>query len=349
MTEALSPNTLSPNTRAILLLTTPLVAASKGAGAAADLLTAAEYRELAKRLHTLGAQPADLLAKDAEQVVAACQHVVERSRLDRLLGRGFLLSQAVEHWRARAIWVSSRADDSYPKRLKTRLKGEAPPVLYGCGRPELLGTGGLAVVGSRNVDAALVAYATNVGALAARADRTVISGGARGVDRAAMAGSIGGGGRAIGVLADSLERAALSRENRHPLMEGRLVLVSPYDPAAGFNVGHAMGRNKIVYALADAALVVEAEPNRGGTWAGATEQLGTHRWLPVFVRASGPASKGLDALLSKGASAWPEPQDPGAFAEALSAREPSAFSARQEAFAFSASSAIGELDPAGEE
>ena len=39
---------------------------------------------------------------------------------------------------------------------------------------------------------------------------------------------------------------------------GRLVLVSSYDPSARFNVGHAMQRNKAIYALAEAALIVDA-------------------------------------------------------------------------------------------
>jgi predicted Rossmann fold nucleotide-binding protein DprA/Smf involved in DNA uptake len=41
--------------------------------------------------------------------------------------------------------------------------------------------------------------------------------------------------------------------------------VSPYDPSAGFNVGHAMQRNKVIYALADAVLVIRAEFEKGGT------------------------------------------------------------------------------------
>lgn len=74
-------------------------------------------------------------------------------------------------------------------------------------------------------------------------------------------------------MADSLERAALNREHRNLLMDERLVLISPCDPSAGFNVGHAMQRNKLIYALADAALVVSSDYEKGGTWAGAVEQL----------------------------------------------------------------------------
>ena len=73
----------------------------------------------------------------------------------------------------------------------------------------------------------------------------------------------------VGVMSDSLERGALAKDNREPLMDRKLVLISPYDPAAGFNVGHAMQRNKVIYALADGAFVVSSDLEKGGTWAGA--------------------------------------------------------------------------------
>ena len=122
-----------------------------------------------------------------------------------------------------------------------------------------------------------------------------------------------------GVLADSLERAALNREHRNFLMEGQLVLVSAYDPAAGFNVGNAMQRNKQIYALADAALVVSSDYEKGGTWAGAVEQLEKLRLVPVYVRANGETGKGLEALRRKGALLWPDPGTPEALTEMLAA------------------------------
>jgi predicted Rossmann fold nucleotide-binding protein DprA/Smf involved in DNA uptake len=91
------------------------------------------------------------------------------------------------------------------------------------------------------------------------------------------------------------------------------VLISPYDPSAGFNVGNAMQRNKLIYALADASLVVSSDFNKGGTWAGATEQLEKLRFVPVFVKSPSGGSEGLEALQRKGALPWPNPQE----AEAL--------------------------------
>jgi len=308
---------LSPNTQAILLLVAPLIA--RGGETSAEMLSLGEYNRLARLLRDNQRQPADLLGTDSRELIKMCQAVVASPRLERLLARGFLLSQVVEQWRTRAIWVLSRADSGYPRRLKTRLKEDAPPVIYGCGESELLDTGGLAVVGSRHVDEVLIQYTERIGRLAAQARCTVVSGGARGIDQAGMLGALEAGGRAVGVLADSLERAALFRDHREVLMGERLVLISPYDPAAGFNVGHAMQRNKLIYALADAALVVSSDFQNGGTWAGAVEQLEKLRFVPVYVRTAGESGKGLEGLVRLGAERWPEPNSPEGFERAVSA------------------------------
>lgn len=302
---------ISANTQAILLLTAPLIA---GRGAISpDLLTPSEYKQLARHLREMQRQPADLLTPAGSDLLGACQSIIDESRLRRLLERGFLLSQAIERWQSRAIWVVSRADAEYPRRLKARLREDAPAVLYGCGQTTLLETGGLAVVGSRHVDERLIEYTLDVGRLSAKARKTIVSGGARGIDQAAMRGALDAGGTVIGVLADSLEKKVMSREHRNLLMDGQLVLISPYDPNAGFNVGNAMQRNKLIYALADAALVVNADFNKGGTWAGAIEQLDKLRLVPLYVRSTGETNQGLEALHQKGALPWPNPQDPDAF------------------------------------
>ena len=302
---------LSPNTKAILLLTAPLIA-GRG-GPSPDLLTPGEYKRLARHLREIQRQPADLVSPDAAEILCACQPVIGEGRLQRLLGRGFLLSQVIERWQARAIWVISRADPEYPRRLKIRLREDAPAVLYGCGDINLLGSGGLAVVGSRHVDDLLLDYTMSVGRLAARARKMLVSGGAKGIDQAAMRGALEAGGNVSGVLADSLEKTVMNREHRNLLIDGQLTLISPYDPSAGFNVGNAMQRNKLIYALADASLVVNSDLNKGGTWTGAVEQLDKLKFVPVYVRSTGEQSTGLDALRKKGAMSWPNPQDVASF------------------------------------
>lgn len=321
-------HSLSPNTQAILLLTAPLIAGRRDSSS--DLLKPGEYKRLARFLRDKQREPADLLAPDARELLEQCQQLVSGDRLKSLLARGFLLSQAVERWQARAIWVVSRADAEYPRRLKARLKEDAPAVLYGCGDAPLLDTGGLAVVGSRDVDDRLVEYAEGIGRLVARARHTLVSGAARGIDQAAMRGALETGGKVAGVLADSLERTALNREHRNLLMDGQLVLISPYDPSAGFNVGNAMQRNKLIYALADAALVVSSDFEKGGTWAGAVEQLEKLHLVPIYVRSNGETGKGLEALRRKGALPWPNPESAEAFDEALVFQAPGEISNQEQ-------------------
>ena len=303
---------LSPNTQAILLLTAPLIA---GRGTSSpDLLTPGEYKHLARHLREIQRQPADLVSPDAADLMRDCHSVIDEARLQRLLGRGFLLSQVIERWQARAIWVVSRADSEYPRRLKVRLREDAPAVIYGCGEISLLDSGGLAVVGSRDVDESLIDYTMSIGRLAARAGRTLVSGGAKGIDQAALRGALEAGGNACAVLPGDLESTAMNREHRNALIDGHLVLVSPYDPSARFRGWQAMQRNKLIYALADAALVVESSiGSKSGTWSGAVEQLDKLNFVPLYVRSTGESSPGLDALRSKEALPWPNPQDAEAF------------------------------------
>lgn len=303
---------LSDDTQAILLLTAPLIAGRSATST--ELLTPGEYKRLAAVLRDLQSTPADLLTSRASALTDACAAVVAPDRMGRLLSRGFLLSQVVERWRNRAIWILGHTDEGYPQRFRGRLGEDAPPVLYGCGDADILDSGGLAVVGSRNAEEKLIDFTMAVGSLSARAGRTLISGGARGIDQAAMRGALEAGGRVSGVLADSLERSTMQREHRNVLLDGRMVLISPYDPNAGFNVGNAMQRNKLIYALADAALVVSSDLKKGGTWAGAAEQLDKRRFVPVFVRSAGEASEGLTALRARGGIPWPDPRDVDDFA-----------------------------------
>lgn len=309
---------MTPNTQAILLLTAPLTV-GRDRPVGADPLTHGEYKRLVRHLIGLQRQPSGLLDPQASALIETCASIVETGRMVALLGRGFQLSQALEWWQARAIWVVSRADAAYPRVLKQRLREEAPAVLYGCGEVALLSQGGLAVVGSRHVEPPLLEATARIGRLAAQTGRVLVSGGAKGIDQAAMAGAAEAGGAVVGVLADSLARAAVSRANRERLMAGRLALVSPFDPAAGFHVGLAMQRNKLIYALADAALVVSSDLGKGGTWAGAVEQLERSGGAPVYVRSSGEGvlSAGLAALRDQGARVWPDPQDVSALASVL--------------------------------
>jgi predicted Rossmann fold nucleotide-binding protein DprA/Smf involved in DNA uptake len=267
-------------------------------------LSLSEYNNIVRWLIQGKMRPADLLRPEVVSAAARGANL-EEQRLVSLLGRGLQLGFAVEEWQRSGIWVISRSDDDYPARYKTHLKDKAPPLLFGAGERSLLKGGGLGMVGSRNIDKAGEDFALDVAEVCAANQMPVVSGGARGVDQVSMRAALDAGGTVIGVLADSLLKSSLERSARQAIADGRLLLLSPYHPNARFTVGTAMARNKLIYAMTDYTLVVSAEHKKGGTWAGAEEELKRNNRLPVFVRTGGNVPAGNSKLLELGAIAWP--------------------------------------------
>jgi len=251
-------------------------------------------------------RPADLLDSAGRSRLSELQSPdVAPEAIERLLDRGAALGILAERWTSRGLWVISRSDDTYPGRLKSYLGQAAPPLLFGAGEPHLLQGGGLAIIGSRDASDEDIEFARSVGAACASQDIAVISGGARGVDLEGMAAGFEAGGKAVGVLPDSLARNAVSPRYRGGLISSRLVLVSPYDPDARWFAFTAMERNKVIYALSDAALVVSSAAENGGTWAGASEALDAAR-ITVYVKAHGNVKEGNRKLLARGGRPFPE-------------------------------------------
>src|SRR5665213_76387 len=296
----MSANPFSPTTQATLLLCSPL---RSGKNKSVAPLSIGEFNELAKQLRRIDARLEQLLESDTVALLKQLGLAVDTEKITALLGRGFMLSMAMETWQSAGVWVTSRNEADYPERL-LRLKQNAPPLIYGCGEKKLLSRGGLAIVGSRDVDAAGEAFTRNVAAKAAHEQMQIVSGGARGVDQFAMLAALEADGTVAGVLADSLLRSATSGKARESIQDGLLTLVSAFDPEAGFNVGNAMQRNKHIYALADFGLVVSSGYNEGGTWSGAIEQLEKLHLTPIFVR-DGDVPEGNQQLLRRGAQVFP--------------------------------------------
>ena len=289
----------SQQTQATLLLCAPLVAAKVKDVAP---LSTGQFNDVTAELQKLGANLTDLLEPDrCEELLKQLPPDCEPDRLRALLNRGFALSLALEKWMNGGVWIVGRDDEAYPERIKQRLKQYAPPLLYGCGERSLVERGGVAIVGSRDVDQAAIDFTQKLAEACAREKLQAISGGARGVDQLSMLSALQAGGTVVGVMADSLARATTAANARDALRDGTLTLLSPFDPEAGFNVGNAMSRNKVIYSLADYGVVVSSGYNEGGTWSGAVEQLEKFKFVPMFVRDEPGVPEGNTRLLKMGA------------------------------------------------
>lgn len=281
----------SPSALASLLLTNHLV----DAGAAP--LSAKRFWALLESTP----DPAEVLGASVEEIRRRTGLPGdEASRIEQLLAAGTGLAFELERMERQGLVALTPFDEGYPTRLRDRLGDQAPPVLYTVGERTLLVEKGLGIVGSRSVSDEGAEVARLAAAAAVQEGIPVISGGARGVDQVSMTAAYEAGGRAVGYLADSLERRLREPNTRKAIAEGSTCLATPYKPSAGFSIASAMGRNKLVYASARVTLIVASDLERGGTWEGAVEALRSG-FGPVAVWSGAGAGPGNERLVDMGA------------------------------------------------
>ena len=294
---------LSQQAQAILLLT---VSFGRNDQKSAKPLSKGEWSRFAIWLKDHELEPSGLLQGDLQTKLSRLSDKsISADRIQALLERGTTLGLALEKWERAGLWVMTRSDTDYPDRLKRRLRLNSPAVLFGCGNKNLLNKGGVAVIGSRDADEGDLNFTQHIGKETALQGYSIVSGGARGVDQSAMMGALDNEGTAIGVMADSLLKATSSAKYRNKIMSGDLVLISPFNPEASFNVGNAMARNRYIYCLADTAIVISSTADKGGTWTGAIENLKA-AWVPLWVKKTETQKSGNPFLVDKGASWLPE-------------------------------------------
>jgi predicted Rossmann fold nucleotide-binding protein DprA/Smf involved in DNA uptake len=277
---------------ASLLLTNRLV------DVRAKPLSAAEYWALVAKVP----DPALLLDLDELAVVELLGgDTIEAQRVRTLLDATTAFAYERERLEEEGITLLSTFDSAFPERLFQRLGTTCPAFLTVAGPVDWLSAGGLGVVGSRDSGPAALEVARAAAQVAIDGGVPVVSGLARGIDQESMASALDGGGAVVGVPAEGLSVAARSPEVRRRVHGGALCIASPYAPGVRFTAGNAMGRNKIVYGLADVTLVVCSDNGSGGTWEGAKEAL-RRGYGPVAIWSGDGAGPGNAPLVALGGS-----------------------------------------------
>jgi predicted Rossmann fold nucleotide-binding protein DprA/Smf involved in DNA uptake len=270
----------------------------------AEPLKASEYWSLLDAV----ADPSVLLGLDGTAVAsAAALDQATGDRVAALFDGATAFAIARERLEESGIRILSSLSASFPERLR-KLGTACPACLYVAGRAASLAEGGLGIVGSRDVDEKGAAVASLAAEHAVALGHQVVSGLARGVDQTSMATALQSRGQVVGVPTEGLRRVGRQPDVRQAVLDEHLTLVSPYSPDAAFTAGNAVGRNKLIYALADVTLVVASDEGRGGTWDGAVEAL--RRGFARVVVWTGPgAGPGNDRLVRKGAAPVDDVED----------------------------------------
>lgn len=274
---------VTERTKAILLFTSYF---AKSSDRNLKPLTTTEWNRFVRLLQTKAINPEDFLVQDSDTLLDNLQDkTISSERISLLLERKSSLAIALDKWSKAGIWIINRGDRQYPKNIKSRLKENAPPILFGIGNIELLNQKYIGVVGARKSSEQELFNTKEIGSKITRSEFGVVSGGAKGVDESAMLGGLEAGGFSVGFMADSLIKKSTSSIFRKFIINKQLCLVSPYNPEAGFNVGNAMARNKLIYTQSEATIVMKSDI-KGGTWEGAKENI-KKRWVPIWVIDNG--------------------------------------------------------------
>ena len=277
---------------------------SLGAGQRTHLkpLTPVEWDRLSAKLKARGEGPAALLEKSVTTIQAQYDlETAEALRIRRLLDRNAQLALELSRLQAMGVWIVTCVDEQrYPPAF-SKLRARRPPILFGAGDLELARAAAprLAVVGSRRPGREGGAFTRALAQRCARDRIMVVSGGSKGTDRLALSACIKHRGRAIAVLPGELVSWLREKAISDVVEAGRLCLLTAYHPAAPFVVGHAVGRVKHIYAMADQAVVVGCRLEKGAIWRGARANLKSGR-TPLFVRRFAHVRSGNNTLINRG-------------------------------------------------
>ena len=252
------------------------------------VLTAPQMRILAGRARLIPNEdremrPEDLIAVGYDRAMA--------ERIVGLLQDTEQLQWYVRRGRKQDCIPVTRVSAGYPERLRNRLGLDSPGCLWVKGDIALLAEPMIALVGSRELLMPNREFAREAGRQAAYQGYVLVSGNARGADRAAQDACLEAGGRVVSVVADSLEEKPL-RKNVLYLSEDGFDLP--------FSTQRALSRNRIIHALARRTLVAQCDLGKGGSWDGTTYNL-RRELSPVFCFDDG--SPAMAELVQMGAVA----------------------------------------------
>ena len=208
-----------------------------------------------------------------------------------LLEDGELLRYYCQRGQKFLCYPLARVSENYPDRLKQKLGLESPGCLWYRGEVSLLHRPKIALVGSRELNPQNRDFAQMVGRQAARQGYVLVSGNARGADKAAQDACLDAGGCVISVVADALAD--------HPIQEN-VLYISEDDFDAPFSAQRALSRNRIIHSLGEMTFVAQCGYQMGGTWDGTVKNL-RFGYSPVYCFADRTPAQEL--LVQMGAQA----------------------------------------------
>lgn len=189
----------------------------------------------------------------------------EAYRAYTLLHRGVQLTYALEGFAGLGVEVVTQYDAGYPDRLRRKLSDAAPPTFYICGNTELLNLPAVAVVGVSGVRTTPEARGSLAAIVRGAVEQgyAIVAGGEPGVARMAAGLVDQCGGQLIDIVGGGMRERLNDDAVALLIASGRAAVVSLEHPDAMFTVSHAIARNRLLFALSDAAFIFNTDGRRG--------------------------------------------------------------------------------------
>ncbi len=269
-----------------------------------------DYQRIHKLICFFGNEQEFLFAKITDLKKAAMQLGFIDS-LQNNLTAGYSREQIQEEYHAlskQQISFIIRRDSAYPKRI--RQIEAAPYYLYYSGHLPEDRSPSLAIIGARNCTGYGKELTVCFSSIFAEAGIQIISGMANGIDSHAHRGALSVQGYTCAVLGFGLDQCY---PKEHYYLKNSIKetggLVSEYSQGTPGLKLNFPARNRLISALADGVLVVEAA-GKSGTMITVDAALDQGRNIYVIPgRIGDPLSEGCNNLLKHGAKVVTEPMD----------------------------------------
>jgi len=217
-------------------------------------------------------------------------------------------TKAVERAAQCGAHIVAFPDAQYPERLRDA--HDAPAVLFARGAIAMATPPAVAIVGTRSCSSYGVRVTRAIAAACAHAGIVVVSGLAKGIDAAAHEAALAAGGRTVAVLGTGID---IVYPRAHRALQERIahegLVITEQAPGDAGHAGTFPRRNRIIAALADITVVVEAGEGSGAliTADHALELGRTVACVPNAIDV--PTARGSNALLKAHAEPILSPDD----------------------------------------
>lgn len=245
-------------------------------------LTLRQFNQLEFKLsHSKLKQPSHLLDCSKEEMMV--QLAYSQEEVHQIMGRLKLMQALISQlvcFEKMGIAVITKFEEDYPDVLFSRLKKNAPLILYYSGNYQLLKQESISIAGPVHTHKHLNNNTRCVVEKIAEEGYHLMTSGHLGCEKTGMMHQLRLGGHVILFVANDLYTHSLDYQKY--IKNQRMLIISHRPPKSEYDVVESIVRNSYIYALCTTNFIIHSELNTGALWFSAMQNL-KHRWSKILA------------------------------------------------------------------